>query len=217
MAIGICSWWPPFRRARPARVQDSQVRSTRLSPVAHHPGVLRSGSVCGAWGPAPVVSLWEVACRRFDRCSMQCRTLGSGWEGTLKPGEDAGSETRTRGEPMLYWRLMPSARFRTGARVAAWFLLALVALDLGNPSLCALDQESQPKPVSAATNLESRSPEGTPTSPAHVDDCFCCSHCVDVAAVMAPATLSLALNNVPLPADRLPFSAAYPPYHPPKV
>lgn len=159
-----------------------------------------------------VVSLWEVACQpywhhatadvlrqgsgclsRSDRCSMRCRT------------------------PMLYWLSMRSAHVRAGARAAAWLLLALVALDLGNPSLCALDQESESRPVSAPAQDLLPSDGGTPTPPAHVDDCFCCSHCVDVAAIAAPAMLSLVGDNVSLPAERTPFPTGYPPYHPPKV
>ena len=104
------------------------------------------------------------------------------------------------------------------ARAAAWFLLALVALDLGNPSLCALDQEMPSIPVSAVAVLDAGSTDGNaPTRPVHVDDCFCCSHCVDVAPVQDPARLAWAGVGIPLPHDAAPLPTAYPPYHPPRA
>ena len=104
------------------------------------------------------------------------------------------------------------------ARAAAWLLLALVALDLGNPSLCALDQEAPSIPASAAAALDARpTGDSAPARPVHVDDCFCCSHCVDVASAPGPAKLAWAGIRIPLPTDAAPLPTAYPPYHPPRA
>ena len=103
-------------------------------------------------------------------------------------------------------------------RAAAWLLLGLVALDLGNPSLCALDQEMPSIPVSAAATLDAGSTDGgAPIRPVHVDDCFCCSHCVDVASAQSPAKLAWASIRIQLPTDSAPLPTAYPPYHPPRA
>ena len=103
------------------------------------------------------------------------------------------------------------------ARAAAWLLLALVALDLGSPSLCALDQEAALMPVSAAA-LDARSADGSaPVPPIHIDDCFCCSHCVDVSAFSALALLAFIDSGAPLPTDAPLGPAGHPPYHPPRV
>ena len=103
------------------------------------------------------------------------------------------------------------------ARAAAWLLLALVALDLGNPSLCALDQEVPSTPLSAAALDARPTGDSAPARPVHIDDCFCCSHCVDVASAPGPAKLSWAGIRLPLPTDAVPLPTAYPPYHPPRA
>ena len=97
-------------------------------------------------------------------------------------------------------------------------LLLWTAADLSNSSLCALDSEgtdavssSTHEPLSAGSNA----PAPVQTPERHIDDCFCCSHCVDVQT-FAPAILVMAveLQRTPLvlAAPRL-FGA--PLYHPP--
>lgn len=106
-------------------------------------------------------------------------------------------------------------QFRATARAAAWLLLGLVALDLGNPSLCALDQ-GQLAPASA--NADSRpSDDGNTVPPVHVDDCFCCSHCVDVGFVSRLAPLAFIDRAMAQPIYAPLFPAGHPPYHPPRV
>ena len=104
---------------------------------------------------------------------------------------------------------MRPVQFRTLMRAAAVLLLLLVSLDLSNPALCALDTE---KGATAGTESDHESPRAP-----HVDDCFCCSHCVDVTAVAAPAGLLFVTTPRVwwLPAE--PFPAIYPPFHPPRA
>ena len=111
---------------------------------------------------------------------------------------------------------MFSVRFCAIARAVALLLLALVALDLGNPSLCALDQAAPLMPVSAATLDQRPTDDSGPAGPVHIDDCFCCSHCVDVSSIAAPSPLAWAASDLPLPRDRAPFTTASPLYHPPR-
>lgn len=116
---------------------------------------------------------------------------------------------------------MRSVQFRKASRAITWLFLAWVGLDLGYPSLCALDQESQLPSVSAPTlagGIDASSPvDRTPTRTMHIDDCFCCSHCVEAGVVSAPALLPRVDLRAPLPAGRLPFSTGHPPYHPPRA
>ena len=96
-------------------------------------------------------------------------------------------------------------------------LLLWTAADLSNASLCALDNEGQPMQLStecaSLDSSDTQVPDQTPQR--HIDDCFCCSHCVDVQ-VFAPATfvMPVELQRTPLvlAAPRL-FGS--PLYHPP--
>ncbi|MEX1129831.1 MAG: hypothetical protein WEB50_14775 [Vicinamibacterales bacterium] len=81
-------------------------------------------------------------------------------------------------------------------------LLLWTAADLSNASLCALDTEGEyAVSFSARATLSGGSDAPAPdqTPQRHIDDCFCCSHCVDVQA-FAPATLVMpvALQRTPL-------------------
>ena len=96
-------------------------------------------------------------------------------------------------------------------------LLLWTAADLSNASLCALDNEGQPMQLSdehaSLGSSDAQVPDSTPER--HIDDCFCCSHCVDLQA-FAPAILVMPveLQRTPLvlAAARL-FGS--PLYHPP--
>ena len=109
-------------------------------------------------------------------------------------------------------------QFRTTCRAVAWLLLAWVSVDLGFPALCALDQEL--RPLTAATaSLEapSSSDDGAPAPPVHIDDCFCCSHCVDVGSMVGLLPRAGVTARMAFPVDRAPFRAGYPLYHPPRA
>ena len=97
-------------------------------------------------------------------------------------------------------------------------LLLWTAADLSNASLCALDNEGQEVvSLSAHATLSDGSDAPAPdqTPQRHIDDCFCCSHCVDVQA-FAPSTLVM-----PVELQRTPLVLAAPRlfgsplYHPP--
>ncbi len=97
-------------------------------------------------------------------------------------------------------------------------LLLWTAADLSNVSLCALDNEGAlgAGTFGGSTVFEDGSTNQLPLEPsAHIDDCFCCSHCVDIQA-LAPATVVIpaALKRTPfiLAAPRLFGSSVY---HPP--
>ena len=104
-------------------------------------------------------------------------------------------------------------------RATAWLFLAWTAVDLGVPSLCALDQEREPpRMYSASGRIDAPSTsETTPDAPVHVDDCFCCSHCVNVSALHTLESLSIARTDIALRPDGGPVAAGYPPYHPPRA
>lgn len=80
---------------------------------------------------------------------------------------------------MGWWRHSRTVR----AVVVA--LLLWTGADLTNPALCALDRERQ-APAAAtddgSATLASLPGQPAPDAPAapHVDDCFCCSHCVEI-------------------------------------
>ena len=106
------------------------------------------------------------------------------------------------------------------ASVIVAVLLLWTAADLTNPGLCALDNEHDTVSASLGT-VASASPElpmGNPTGPRpHVDDCFCCSHCVDLqlfAPVFAATMIESDSTPLVLPATYN-FGASL--YHPPLV
>jgi hypothetical protein len=103
-------------------------------------------------------------------------------------------------------------------QVTVMLLLLWTAADLSNASLCALDNEG--KDAAAFNAIATIS--GTSDAPApaqapqrHIDDCFCCSHCVE-HQVFAPAALVM-----PMEMQRTPLILAAlrlfgsPLYHPP--
>ena len=111
------------------------------------------------------------------------------------------------------------------SRAVVLAILLWTAVDLSNASLCALENESGGSrygaglltPQSAAL-LEDGSTSSVPPAPApHIDDCFCCSHCVEFAGLAPghPATIIEGQKApVVLAAVRI-FGA--PLYHPPQV
>lgn len=104
-------------------------------------------------------------------------------------------------------------RLRTIYRVAVLVMLFQTGLDLSNAALCALDSERFGLAGHATSTLAISGEQGPqpsqpsqPSKPAHVDDCFCCSACVDaepiaqpvMVAVVAAAEDDLPLKHVPL-------------------
>jgi hypothetical protein len=113
---------------------------------------------------------------------------------------------------MLWWR-----RSRLVHAVVI-ILLLWTAADLANSSLCALDNEGMGSfPIDAATTLTADSGENVPPQvpQPHIDDCFCCSHCVDVQ-VVSPSLVALPaiLESRPL-VLATPRIFGSPLYHPP--
>lgn len=99
-------------------------------------------------------------------------------------------------------------------------LLLWTAVDLSNAGLCALDNEDAAPMAADATATFSAAAHdaGAPLAPdttRHVDDCFCCSHCVDIRAL----TVALDCTAVALPRALLmlaaPRNAGASLYHPP--
>ncbi|MGE3277377.1 MAG: hypothetical protein AB7O67_19855 [Vicinamibacterales bacterium] len=85
---------------------------------------------------------------------------------------------------------MDLTRLRRTCQIVALLLLCQTALDLANPALCALDAEDLASvgATSATLVLAAPGPQtANPAAPAgttnHVDDCFCCSGCVEAQPI----------------------------------
>jgi hypothetical protein len=114
---------------------------------------------------------------------------------------------------MRWWR---RSRLLKGV---VMILLLWTAADLTNGNLCALENEDAPLglPSTSVTLVHGGSQNQIPpTQPSqHIDDCFCCSHCVEVQTLL-PATVAVPIvrqrTSLVLPAPRI-FGSAL--YHPP--
>ncbi len=134
---------------------------------------------------------------------------------------NAAPDRMSRG--VCYTSQMRSWRHSALSRAVVLAILVWTGADLGNASLCALENESEePTSAIAATGdclvLRGASESDVPPAQApHVDDCFCCSHCVEVAWV-GPA-----LGATIVPGPRVPSILSAPSnlgsslYHPPQV
>ena len=104
------------------------------------------------------------------------------------------------------------------ARAVATILLLWTTLDLTNASLCALDRDEIGTTVShgLGTTVSDDSARRAPSPQStHIDDCFCCSHCVDIPVFVPPVVTEPATRRE-LPFDaRIPTSFGFPLYHPP--
>ena len=126
------------------------------------------------------------------------------------------SQTRVGPPHLLYCRLMWWCCRGPLAKAVSILLLFWTAADLSVPSLCALDNEGTNQAV--VTTTEAFSVDGATGMPAptpgHVDDCFCCSSCVDVqwaaAATIAPPC-ELQQTHLLLPLPRIFGSRLYRP------
>jgi hypothetical protein len=108
------------------------------------------------------------------------------------------------------------------ARAAVAVLLLWTAVDMTNASLCALDNEDGGAVVATGELPRIMGTTSSPVSPvapasaAHVDDCFCCSHCVR-PGLRAPIPAPLAIVRVTAPpAVQAIQSASDPLDHPPQ-
>lgn len=99
---------------------------------------------------------------------------------------------------MSAWRRSRLARF-TVALILAW-----TAIDITNSWLCSLDGEALPWAAVdvAIVGADSGAQPDMPLPvTGHIDDCFCCSHCVQPGA-FEPVDVSLELiadGTLPLP------------------
>lgn len=121
-------------------------------------------------------------------------------------------------ERLLYSSDMRWWRHSRLVHAVAMLLLLWTAADLSNASLCALDNEGTGSfPVSTGASLQDSSDTDVPAQAPqqHIDDCFCCSHCVDVQ-VLSPSKVIVRvdLRHAPL-VLAAPHSFGSPLYHPP--
>ncbi len=166
--------------------------------------------------------------RRAGVTGEQCsRIRGASWAQGSLVRRSIGRRSMRK---FSYERIVPSgvcytvvvARWRRSliVRTVVVVLLLWTAADITNTSLCALEQE-QDGPLAASTSdvatFGARSTLPLPVAPEapHIDDCFCCSHCVEVAD-LAPRLLSEPalrdLGSVLLASPRI-FGVQL--YHPP--
>ena len=117
--------------------------------------------------------------------------------------------------------MLAGMRFRGANRRARWiraFACLVVFTILGD---LVFDVDCDGALVSPASGLVVAAPTAgdSPDACARgcVPDCFCCSHCVDVASAQSPAKLAWASIRIQLPTDSAPLPTAYPPYHPPRA
>ena len=76
------------------------------------------------------------------------------------------------------------------ARVVAVILLTWTGADLVNAQLCAADQ------VPATSQAAAQHDSERPDRPAPVDDCFCCSHTVQLSVVLLSDSLEVLQDRV---------------------
>ena len=117
-------------------------------------------------------------------------------------------------------RLYTDAVSLRKTRIARTFAVALLlwtAVDLGNPTLCALDTPVDARAAGAAMHAADLArPVGVP--PIHVDDCFCCSLHVRPSAKAIPTTAGVgAPRHVRANAEGLPSAEHAAIYHPPQL
>ena len=102
------------------------------------------------------------------------------------------------------------------ARMVATVILMWTAADLTNASLCALDSDELGGTFPSALTLSA-----DPTTPAapqpshHIDDCFCCSHCVDMQVLVPAVIAEPVARREPALDVAVPHGFGFPLYHPP--
>jgi len=110
--------------------------------------------------------------------------------------------------------------FRRSRPVFRLFAIALVlwaGVDMTNPSLCALDNERATCAPVSRTMLKAdwrAHPDGNAARP-HIDDCFCCSHCLEPGQIVAPDAVTALADRLPAVATQPRFQDLPAVYHPP--
>ena len=116
---------------------------------------------------------------------------------------------------MRWWRASALSRF------VALVILVWTVADLSSASLCALDNEDG-APFAAApigvggVILDGATSQTPHPASVHVDDCFCCSHCVEVAAIVPANIAGMAKSHKPPLTLLVPRIFGSPLYHPPQ-
>jgi hypothetical protein len=133
-----------------------------------------------------------------------------------RTGKRAQHRTKERKKRSHHGKLTSVIRFRRSGllQLAIVLLLSWTAADLVNASLCAVDSDGLAQ-SDAAITAHAADPIPPPTSP--VDDCFCCSHSVDVGRLMVvlDSTAVAPISEMSVPAA--PLSPPHIPFHPPRV
>ena len=102
------------------------------------------------------------------------------------------------------------------ARAIALLILLWTAVDLADPSACALDLSLTHSAAIQASNGVGTPIGGTPATP--IDDCFCCSHCVRPSAMAVPTVWRpVVVRRAFQHNDRLISADLGSVYHPPQV
>ena len=112
---------------------------------------------------------------------------------------------------------VPSRKFGVLARVTALVLLAWTAIDLTATQVCPAEGVV---PAVAVGELMLAALPGTvpanPGQPSHIDDCFCCSHCVNVSELQSITVIGAITAWQSAPAVRILIADGHPLYHPPQ-
>jgi len=104
--------------------------------------------------------------------------------------------------------------------MCAIVLLVWTTVDLTNVGLCALENEDPLSVPSAAATMNAvdRAPLPDSSQPVpHIDDCFCCSHCVEPGGMTVPAVAEFVSRRELIAGDRLPLPDHISIYHPPLI
>jgi hypothetical protein len=110
-------------------------------------------------------------------------------------------------------------RNRSLYQVCAIVLLVWTVVDLTNVGLCALDNENPVGTPAATMTMRAVDDAGVPGSgePApHIDDCFCCSRCVEASQTVGWDGVDFVTRRVRVCPDRLPMPDHASVYHPPQ-
>ena len=105
----------------------------------------------------------------------------------------------------------------------AVLLLLWTGTDLANPGLCALDREQEElllatdEPTAAGVDTRTTAPAPLAPESPHVDDCFCCSHCVEATVIVTRLWSAPVSGRLDAPVLLEPRIFGLQLYHPPLV
>lgn len=120
---------------------------------------------------------------------------------------------------VVFWPRVTFFSFRAVCRIVALVILTQTALDLSNAALCALDAEEFPAIALQTGDAVQAGEAGrsVPVDARHIDDCFCCSSCVDVAAATMVMPVALVTRAADAPRDRRVPLVSRLFFHPPQL